>query len=152
MCSLQNVEDNSYLSTKELNPYKEDVTKLTRIISYLKNSIDICLTLEADNKISIAWYVDSSIVAHRELKSHAGAFMTLGKGCIIADSTKKNTRSSTRAELVAVDDKILKIVWIKHFIEHQGFESIPNVLHQYNQNMIKLQENRKESSGKRTCH
>ena len=51
-----------------------------------------------------------------------------------------------------MDDKISKIVWIKYFLEHQGFKPIPNILHQYNQSTIKLQENRKESSGKRTHH
>ena len=56
--------------------------------------------------------------------------MTLGKGSIIADLTKQkvNTRSSAEAELVAVDDKISKIVWIKRFLEHQGFNPIPNNL------------------------
>ena len=80
--------------------------------------------------------------------------MTLGKGSIIVDSTKQkvNTRSSTEAELVAVDDKISKIAWIKQFLEHQGFNPILNILHQDNQSTIKLQENGKESSGKRTCH
>ena len=53
---------------------------------------------------------------------------------------------------MAVDDKISKIVWIKRFLEHQGFNHIPNILHQDNQITIKLQENGKESSGKRTCH
>ena len=42
----------SYLSTKVLNPYEEDVKKLTRIISYLQNSINICLTLEAGNVLT----------------------------------------------------------------------------------------------------
>ena len=54
----------SYLSTKVLNPYNEDIKKLTRIISYLKNSINICLTLEADDIREIKWYVNSSFGTH----------------------------------------------------------------------------------------
>ena len=107
----------SYLSTKVLKLYKEDMKKLTRIINYIKNSIDICLTLEADDARKITWYVDSSFGTHQDLRSHTGAIMTLGKGSIIADLTKQkvNTRSSTEAELVTVDNKISKIVWIKQF-------------------------------------
>ena len=45
----------SYLSTKVLKPYKEHMKKLTRIISYIKNSINICLTLEVDDTRKITW-------------------------------------------------------------------------------------------------
>ena len=69
----------SYLSTKVLKPYKEDIKKLTRIISYIKNSINKCLTLEADDARKITWYVDSSFGTHKDLRCHTGAIMTLGK-------------------------------------------------------------------------
>ena len=106
------------------------------------------------NVRQINWYVDSSFGVHRNMRSHTGAIMTLGKGAVIADSTKQkiNNRSSTEAELVAVDDKISKIIWLKLFMEKQGFDPTPNILHQDNQSTIKLQENRTESCGKRTRH
>ena len=66
----------SNLSTKVLKPYKEDMKKLTRIISYIQISIDICLTLEADDTRKITWYVDSSFGTHQDLRSHSGAIMT----------------------------------------------------------------------------
>ena len=119
----------------------------------MQNS-NICLTLEADDIRNITCYVDSSFGTHGDLRSYIEAIMTLGKGSIIADSTKQkiNTRSSTEAELVAMYDKISKIVSITQFFERQGFNPIPNIFHQDNQNAIKLQENGKESSGKRTLH
>ena len=54
------------------------------------------------------------------MKSHTGAVLFMGKGGIICESTKQkvNSRSSTEAELIAVDDKIAKIMWTKHFIEN----------------------------------
>ena len=53
------------------------------------------------------------------MRSHTGLIYTSGKGYIGGHSTKQkvNTRSSTKAELVAVDDKISIIMWIKRFIE-----------------------------------
>ena len=45
----------SYLSTKVLRPYLKN---LLCIISYLNNTINIQLTLEADDTQTISWYVD----------------------------------------------------------------------------------------------
>ena len=47
---------------------------------------------------------------HKDMTSHTGSVYTLGKGCIVGESTKRkvNIRSSIEAELVAVDDKITK--------------------------------------------
>ena len=88
------------------------------------------------------------------MKSHSGMTFTLGKGSLISSSTKQkvNSRSSTEVELNAVDDKISKVISIKRFIEHQGFKIKLNVIHQDNTSAIKLIENGKVSSGKRTRH
>ena len=79
---------------------------------------------------------------------------TLGKGAIWNESTKQkvNARSSTEAELISIDDKISKIIWMRKFIEAQGFEIDLNILYQDNMSTIKLAENGKQSSGKRTRH
>ena len=45
----------SYLATKVLEPCDEDLRKLSRIISYLQNTINIRLTLEADDSQTISW-------------------------------------------------------------------------------------------------
>jgi hypothetical protein len=41
--------------------------------------------------------------------------MTLGQGAIMAISTKQkiNTRSSTKAELMSMDNIIAKVIWMK---------------------------------------
>jgi len=68
--------------------------------------------------------VDAAFAVHKEIKRHTGAVITMGSGAIISFSTKQkvNACSSTEAELVAVCDIIDKILWIKNFIEWQGFE------------------------------
>ena len=55
-------------------------------------------------------------------------------------------------ELVGVDDKINKVIWTKKFVEKQGFIVNTNIIYQDNQSSIKLENNGKESSGKRTRH
>lgn len=51
-----------------------------------------------------------------------------------------------------IDDEISKILWIKRFLEYQGFQVKLNITHQANAVIIKLAENRKASSGKSTRH
>ena len=110
--------------------------------------------MEADNTQTLTWYIDAAFAVHHDMKSHTGATFTLGKGAIMADSTKQkvNSRSSTESELNGIDDKIGKIIWTKKFIEHQGFEVKLNIIYQDNTSTIKLAENSKTSSGKRTRH
>ena len=44
------------------------------------------------------------------------------------------------------------IIWVKYFLEAQGYIVSDNLLHQDNQSLIKLEQNGKASGGKRTRH
>ena len=114
--------------------------------------IDDILTLEADNQNNWYWYIDASFIAHSDIKSHAQSIFTLGKGYISGSSTnqKINLRSTTESELIAMDDKIAKVIWSKRFIKCQGFKINLNIIYQDNTSTLKLMNNRKLSSGKRT--
>ena len=63
-----------------------------------------------------------------------------------------NTRSSTKADLVGVDDVMGHILWTNYFLKAQGYESLNTVLYQDNKSAILLEKNGKLSSGKRTKH
>ena len=64
---------------------------------------------------------------------------------------KINTRSSTEAELVGVDDAIARMQWAQLFVQAQG-HTCSTVLHQDNEAAIRLELNGKRSSSKRTRH
>ena len=75
------------------------------MIKYLNGTKKNYLTLSADYfKVTIQ-YVDASFVVHSDFKSHAVAIMTMGQVATYSVSRKQemDTRSSTEAELVAVD-------------------------------------------------
>jgi hypothetical protein len=99
----------------------------------------------------ITWHVDAAFAVHQDFKSHTGATMTLGKGAIQSSSTKQkvNSRSSTEAELVAMDDVIAKVLWTKQFLEGPGYKINQNIVLHDNQSTMKLEQNGKASSGKR---
>ena len=92
----------TYLCTRVKSPDENDWQKLRRMMEFLnKTKLDL-LTIEANNYGKITWYLDAAFGVHNDLKSHTGAVMTLGKGCIQSISTKQkvNSRSSTEAELI----------------------------------------------------
>ena len=142
-----------FLSTRTSEPTTQDWKKLVRIMSFLNETLNDVVTLEADDTTSTNWHIDSAFAVHYDFKSHTGATLTLGKGTCTSVSTKQkiNTRSSTEAELVGTDDVVAKVLWTKLFLEAQGF-TIKNVAHRDNTSTMKLEENGKASSGKRTRH
>ena len=80
--------------------------------------------------------------------------MSFGHGCPISLSTKQriNTRSSTEAELVGVNDAMAIILWTRSFLRAQGYDVTDNVVYQDNQSAMLLEKNGRRSSGKKTRH
>jgi len=68
------------------------------------------------------WWEDSSYAIHPEMKSDMGIYMTLGKGAMYTASCKQklNTKSSTEANLVTLDDLVGQLIWTRHFLAAQG--------------------------------
>jgi hypothetical protein len=112
------------------------------------------LTLEADGSGAIQWWIDASFAVHSDMRSHTGIIMSLGKGSPFSISTRQklNTKSSTEAELVGVDDGMPIIIWTRQFMIEQGFDLKDNVVFQDNQSAILLERNGRVSSGRRTRH
>ena len=144
----------SMLSTRVREPTENDWNKLVRMMDFLKRTKDDVLKLYADDFETIRWYVDAAFAVHQDYNSHTGSTMTLGKGAAISSSTKHkvNTRSSTESELVGLDDTVSKILWTKYFLESQGFKPKMNIVYGDNQSTMKMEQNGKQSCGKRTRH
>ena len=80
--------------------------------------------------------------------------MTLGKGSLYNESTnqKLNTKSSTEAELIAVDNVSVQVLWTKYFLDIQGYGCTEIIIYQDNQSAILMETNGKMSSTRRTKH
>jgi hypothetical protein len=143
-----------FFSGRVKHPNEGDWMKLLKVMGYLKGTRDDVLTLEADDCQTLTWYIDAAFAVHTDMKSQTGAVFTMGKGSIISDALKQkvNSRSSTESELIGVDDEVSKILWTKRFLEHQDFEVRLNIVCQDNTSTMKLENNGKASSGKRTRH
>jgi hypothetical protein len=80
--------------------------------------------------------------------------MSLGQGMALSYSWKQkiNTKSSTKAELVGVDDSLGCILWARSFIQEQGFNMEALLLYQDNMSAMLPEINGRASSSKRTKH
>ena len=152
----------AFLCTRVQSPDVDDNNKLGRVMRYLRETIFLPLVIGWDGTGNFYWSVDASFAVHNDMKSHTGGVLTLGlgSGALIAMSTKQklNTTSSTEAELVAVSDSMPFNLWIKYFFAEQGvgvdgyIMGKRNILYQDNESCIKLANNGKASSSKRTRH
>ena len=76
--------------------------------------------------------------------------MSFGQGMALNYSWKQkiNTKSSTEAELVGVDDVLGYILWACYFMIEQGYDIDPFLLYQDNMSAILLKTNGRASSKK----
>ena len=144
----------AFLTTRVMAPDEDDYKKLARVMRYLCGTKTMPLTLEADNLQLIKWWIDGAFATHRDMHSHTGGALSLGKGVITGISTRQKltTRSSTEAELVAVDDCMSLILWTRYFLEAQGYGVDDAIIYQDNKSAILLEQNGQASSTRRTRH
>ena len=65
--------------------------------------------------------MDASFTIHKDIRSHTCAVLILGQGALMSMSIKQkiNTKSSTKVELVGVDDWMNFVEWVQLFVEQQ---------------------------------
>ena len=142
----------SVLATRVRKPNESDWKKVVRMMRYLHSTKKWHKTLKADSLNIIKHYVDASFAVHPDFKSHTGSMMTMGDGAMLVKSSKQklNSRSSTEAELIGVDDAMAMILWSKLFMEAQGYAIEENIIYQDNKSSILLEKNGRRSAGKRS--
>ncbi len=109
--------------------------------------------MKCDNLSKLTWYIDGSYAVHEDMKGQSGAVLMMGDNTVLSRSNKQkvNTRSSTEAELIAVDDALPTVQWAKSFMEDQGYD-LDNSIKEDNRSMILLMKNGRLSAGKHTKH
>jgi hypothetical protein len=87
------------------------------------------------------------------MKGQSGAVLMFGESTILSRSNKQkvNMRSSTEAELIAVDDALPTVQWAQSLMFDQGYD-LNTVLKEDNKSTMLLMKNGRLSSGKHTKH
>lgn len=79
----------AFLCTRVQSPDTDDYKKLRRVMKYLRGTIDLPLTLEADQAKIMKWWIDASYAVHPDMKGHTGGAASMGKGTVYGTSTRQ---------------------------------------------------------------
>ena len=111
----------TYLATKCQSPTDEDYAKGLRVIQYLSHHPHKHLQYNA-GQAKIEVYCDASHLLHEDGKGHSGAVVMFAGNHIYSQSSKQKiqARSSTEAELIALDDITTYVVWLRHLLHELG--------------------------------
>ena len=154
VCRFDFVKEIRFLQTRVSICNINDLAKLIRIIKYLHSTANLPLKFVATNLKFVA-YVDSSFLIHSDRKSHTGAALCIGQNppiLILSNKQTINTRSSTEAELVALDDTLTYILWLKKLLcEIKWIMDNPTIVYQDNTSTMKM-ANSGEGSFKKSKH
>ena len=126
----------------------EEKVKLKRVMQFLKQTINDKRIMLADNLSQLCTWYDVAYGVHPDNKSHTGGCMSFGFGLIHCKSIKENLnmKSSTEYEVVGVKKYLPYNIFICLFVVSQGFSIKQNILFQYNQSTIQM-----ENNGNKSC-
>jgi hypothetical protein len=140
----------AFLTTRVMNPDKDDWGKLKRVLKYLNGTRYLKLKLSVDSLTMLKWYLDGSHNVHWDCKWHGGAMFMLEKGATSSYSRKVKLAScsSTETELITADMYMPEMLWSLYFIQSQGYEAECVGLQQDNISTQMLMKNGRFSSGR----
>ena len=147
----------SHLATHSQTPTKDDENKLYRVLRYLHDTKGKGLAIRASDLQVQAW-ADASYNVHPDGKGHTGFIIGMGNGvntelrAIIMAKSKKQTRvtkSSTEAELLALNAAADMAIWARNLVEEMGYKQhSPTIIYQDNKSTIHIAEHVTGKSGK----
>jgi hypothetical protein len=135
-------------------PDEDDWGKVKRLLGYLKGTLHMPLVLLVDSLTLSRGWVDAAYAVHHNCRGHTGAGMSFRQGMAMIYSRKHkiNTKSSTEAEIVGVDNSLRYILWACYFMIERGYDMDASLLYQDNMSATLLETNGRASSLKCTKH
>ena len=151
-CRLDIATAIAFLCTRVSKSTQQDWFKLKRVLEFLNGTFSDVLTLGAESLTELLTFADVSFAVHPDMRSHTGGGDSFGRGVFLPMSKKQriNTGSSTEGEVVGVSDYAQNTIWLLKFLEGQGYEPNLCILYQDNEAAIKMLQNGKKSSSRRT--
>ena len=128
-----------YLCTCVSKSTEDDWGKLRRVLGFLQYTINDIRIIGTDDLHILFTWIDAAYGVHTEdMRSHTGGVMLMGTGAIHQRSTKQklNVKSSTEAEIVVSSEYVPYNVWMRNFLEAQGYNLEENTLFQGIQSAI----------------
>lgn len=129
----------SHLSSRVTNPTQDDHAKLRRLYGYLQRTKSLSLKFRLGD-LNFVSYIDASFGVHVDGTSRTGVVMMMCGAPIGGWSAKQKivTTSSTEAELVALSEGVMYVIWVRHWLESFGHCLEPTTVYQDNMSVLQL--------------
>ena len=141
----------AHLSTFCKRPKHQHLQQLHRVLAYLNATPDYGLTFKPTSA-DLHCYIDASYAVHEDCRGHTGIIVLLGgtNAPLYVRSAKQkiNTRSSTESELVALDEGMVVLQWLRDFLRFLGYSQPPVTVYQDNLSTIWFAEHNYSRSGR----
>jgi hypothetical protein len=141
----------SALATRLQKATQEDMDALTHVYVYISLTLDLGLTFHTQS-MQLHYWIDAAYALHSDKRGHTGILATLGSrnAPIYAKSAKQkiHSRSSTEAELLALDDGFLHLLWLRQVLDFMGYPQVPTYVYQDNKSTIFVCETGHSKNGK----
>jgi hypothetical protein len=115
--------------------------KLSRVMGYLKQSVDYEYIIQPIKPLRVIAYVDAAFAIHDDSKSHSGVALFVA-GVLVYSASRKQTcvtKSPTESELVALSDYVEFIELFQEFVLFMVSEKLPTpIIHQDSTSVIML--------------
>lgn len=132
----------SFLTTRVNTCDQDDLSKLRRVLGYVRRTKDRGIVIRIGEKVMVRAYIDAAYGVHAKSgKSHTGATIIVGEGGpVYSKSTKQKivTKSSTESELVGMSDVTSNVIHVRNFVLSQGYQVEPAIIYQDNMSTMAL--------------
>jgi hypothetical protein len=129
--------------------------KLLHILRYLNGTKNVKIKYLPHSLQVVAW-IDASYGLHQDTKGQTGIVITLGRNGppVFCKSRKQKlvSRSSTEAELIALNEGLPEVIWAKQFMENLGFPQLMTTVFEDNKSAILLANQQNGSTLSKTKH
>ena len=112
----------SFLQRRQAEPTEQDWTDLSHLLGYL-NQFPNREIVYAPKDLQLRAYADSSYNITSDAHSHYGYIITIGGPLVASKGGRIKTvvRSSTEAEIVAVNEATSEILWMRDILVELGY-------------------------------
>ena len=105
---------------------------MVHLFKYVRVTKYLPLILSTNKSGMLKWYIDGSYSVQPNMRGHTGGRLKMGRRLPILTSIKQklNTRSSTKSEIIGVDQLMTSVLWTKYFLETWGYVVSENIIYQ----------------------
>ena len=129
----------SYLQGKQGQPTEQDWKDLGHLLGYIKRFPERDIIFKPKD-LQLRGYADAAYNITADARSHYGYVITLGSSLISSKGGRIKTvvRSSTEAEISAVNEIVSELLWCRDILEELGYPQAPMPIREDNQSCITM--------------